>query len=91
MCDKESFAKLRDQMYDLSKETAAQAEQIKTLFASTAELKATMQGVFTRILWVFGIIALLAILALIYGALGPNGFNAVTNTTQPTLIDPKRP
>lgn len=83
---KMSLEGLRDQVFDLSKETAAQAEQIKTLFATTSELKVTMHGVFTRILCVFGIIALLAILALIYGALGPCGFNAVTQQQLPKEV-----
>ena len=85
MCDKESFAKLRDQMYDLSKETAAQAEQIKTLFATTERQGQTIQGAFNRMLWLFGMIALVAIFALIYGALGPNGFNAVKDAASPAL------
>lgn len=44
MCDRESFAKIRDAIADLQKADAVQSEQIKTLFATTAELKATVQG-----------------------------------------------
>ena len=34
MCDKESFAKIRDAIADLQKADAAQSEQIKTLFGN---------------------------------------------------------
>lgn len=84
MCNQSEFAKLRDRLYDLSKETAAQAEQIKTLFNATAELKATITGAFNRILWLFGIVLVLALLALVYGAVGKEGFNAVTKAA-PTI------
>ena len=35
MCDKESFAKIRDAIGDLQKADAVQSEQIKTLFRTT--------------------------------------------------------
>ena len=80
MCDRESFAKMRDAIGELQKADAAQSEQIKTLFNTTSEMRATIQGAFSRMLWIFCVIALLAVLALVYGALGEEGFNAVSNS-----------
>ena len=78
MCDKRSYRELRGQVLKLERADAAQTEQIRTLFNATAKLESTMTTVFTRIVWVFAIVLLLAILALVYGAVGGRGFNAVT-------------
>ena len=77
MSYKAEFSKVREKLSDLEKADAVQTEQIRTLFNATAKLETTMTSVFTRIIWVFGIILLLAILALVYGALGKDGFNGV--------------
>ena len=85
MCSKAEFARLRDRIADVEKMNIAQTEQIKTLFTTTSELKDTVKGAFTRILLIFGIVLLLAILALVWGAIGKDGFNAVTKAA-PTMI-----
>ena len=80
MCDRESFAKIRDAIAALQKADAVQSEQIKTLFNTTKEQGDTQKALVNRLLWVVCIVFLLAILALIFGALGKEGFNAVTKT-----------
>ncbi len=67
MCDKASYDNLRDRVTDLEKGAARFDEQIKTLFNSVS-----------RLYYVTVIFGLLMLLALIYGAVGHGGFNAVT-------------
>lgn len=71
MCDHVEFEKLKDRMMALEKSQLVQGEQIKTLF--------NIVKVQNKVVWAFAFIMLLA---LIYGALGPRGFNAVTNAAQ---------
>lgn len=75
MCDKAEFAKLRDRIVEIEKRViesnATTGEQIKTLFASVKLLY--------RVTLIGGLILLLAV---VYGALGPHGFNAVTNVAK---------
>lgn len=74
MCDKVEFEKLKDRLMDAEKSLIAQGEQIKTLFRSSK-----LQ------FWSIWGMTMLMLLALIYGALGSNGFNAVTKAA-PTMI-----
>lgn len=67
MCDKIEFEKLKDRMMALEKSQLVQGEQIKTLFNSVHLLY--------KIVLVGGLILLLAV---VWGAVGPDGFNAVT-------------
>lgn len=78
MCTKAEFAKLRDRIADVEKMNIAQSEQIKTLFAATKDLKDTVRGAFSKLLWFSGIVLLIVVLALVWGALGERGFNGVT-------------
>lgn len=75
MCDKAEFAKLRDRIVEIEKRmienSATTGEQIKTLFASVKLLY--------RVILIGGLILLLAV---VYGALGPHGFNAVANAAK---------
>ena len=71
MCDKTSFSDLRDRVTDLEKGAARFDEQIKTLFNSVS-----------RLYYVTVIFGLLMLLAIIYGAVGQRGFNAVTSAAQ---------
>ena len=80
MCDRESFAKLQDAIIDLQKADAVQSEQIKTLFNTTKEQGDTQKAVTNRLVMAVIGILLLVVLALIFGAVGEHGFNAVTNT-----------
>ena len=70
MCDHESFKELRDRVTELEQNAARFDEQIKTLFNSCSRLY--------HVTVIFG---LLMLLALIYGALGSHGFNAVTQAS----------
>ena len=70
MCDRESFKELRDRVTELEQNAARFDEQIKTLFNSCSRLY--------HVTVIFG---LLMLLALIYGALGSHGFNAVTQAS----------
>ena len=85
MCDRESFAKIRDSIVDLQKADAVQSEQIKTLFKTTEIQGDTQTRLVNRlVLAVIGVL-ILAVLALIFGALGERGFKAVT-TAAPTAV-----
>ena len=85
MCDRESFAKIRDAISDLQKAGAVQSEQIKTLFHVTERQGDTQTRLVNRlVLAVIGVL-ILAVLALIFGALGEHGFNAVVRTSPKVL------
>lgn len=78
MCDQKAFAKIRDAIGDLQKADAVQSEQIKTLFHVTEKQGDTQTKLVNRlVLAVIGVL-ILAVLALIFGALGEHGFNGVT-------------
>ena len=82
MCDKESFAKIRYAIMELQKADAVQSEQIKTLFLVTERQGDTQTRLVNRlVLAVIGVLVL-AVLALIFGALGERGFKAVTTAAQ---------
>ena len=82
MCDNESFAKIRYAIVELQKADAVQSEQIKTLFLVTERQGDTQTRLVNRlVLAVIGVLVL-AVLALIFGALGERGFKAVTTAAQ---------
>lgn len=72
MCDHESYKELRERVAELEKGAARFDEQIKGLYRSTTRLFYTTLSIAIP----FG---LLMLLALIYGAIGHRGFNAVTD------------
>ena len=74
MCDHESFSELRERVGDLEKGAVRFDEQIKTLFNSI-----------TRLYYVTVLFGLLMLLAIIYGAVGQHGFNAVTHSATSRL------
>ena len=85
MCNRESFAKIRDAIGELQKADAVQSEQIKTLFHVTERQGDTQTRLVNRlVLAVIGVL-ILAVLALIFGALGEHGFNAVVRTSPKVL------
>ena len=85
MCNRESFAKIRDAIGDLQKADAVQSEQIKTLFHVTERQGDTQTRLVNRlVLAVIGVL-ILAVLALIFGAIGEHGFNAVMRTSPKVL------
>lgn len=86
MCDKSSFGKLRDRVTRIEAETrakdAAQDEQIKTLFGSVSELKTMSKYLMVSCLSIITLVMLISILALVWCAIGPNGYQAVTHTAK---------
>ena len=85
MCDKEAFAKIRDQsaensrqIAELAKSDAVQSEQIKTLFHTTERQGDAQVKLVNRLVLAIVGILLIVVLALVFGALGERGFNAVT-------------
>ena len=85
MCNRESFAKIRDAIGELQKADAVQSEQIKTLFHVTERQGDTQTRLVNRlVLAVIGVL-ILAVLALIFGAIGEHGFNAVMRTSPKVL------
>lgn len=78
MCDKESYRDLRDRVNALERADAVQTEQIRTLFRSVEGIAETSK-LLNRLVMVLSLVMVLAILALVYGAVGHDGFNAVAN------------
>lgn len=85
MCDRESFAKIRDAIGDLQKADAVQSEQIKTLFHTTEKQGDNQQRLVNRLVLAVVGVLILAVLALIFGALGERGFNSVAKTVPDVL------
>ena len=71
MCDKTEYRKLRDRVETLERTSVKFDEQLKTLFKSSQTL-----------FRVVCVAAFIMLLALIYGALGQRGFNAVTGAAK---------
>lgn len=89
MCNQASFAKIRDAIGKLQKADAVQSEQIKTLFRTTERQGDTQTKLVNRlVLAVIGVL-ILAVLALIFGALGEHGFNGVTRAAPKVLSSNK--
>lgn len=82
MCDRESFGKIRDAIADLQKADAAQSEQIKTLFATTERQGKTIDTMTARLVMAVIGVLLILVLAVVFGALGERGFNAVASAAQ---------
>ena len=83
MCDREAFARLKDAIVDLQKADAVQSEQIKTLFQTTKQQGETQQALTHRLVMAVIGVLVLAVLALIVGAIGKEGFNAITSSAAP--------
>lgn len=88
MCDRKSFAKIRDAIGNLQKADAVQSEQIRTLFLVTERQGDTQTRLVNRLVMAVIGVLILAVLALIFGALGERGFKAVT-TAAPTAVAPR--
>lgn len=92
MCDRESFARLKDQteentrqINELAKRDAEQSVQIADLAKTTERQGDNMMKLVNRLVMsIVGILILMA-LAVMFGALGEKGFNAVTNAA-PSVI-----
>lgn len=104
MCTKEEFARLRDvvkgtaeqsaensrQIAALQKADAVQSEQLKTLFNTTEKQGASMFTMMKMLVAALVCLLILVVLALIFGALGKEGFNGVTKAA-PTLLTSNPP
>ena len=71
MCDRIEYRKIRERVEALEKASVKFDEQLKTLFRSSQTL-----------FRVFCVAAFMMLLALIYGALGQRGFNAVSGAAK---------
>ena len=82
MCDREHYMRLEDRMDrledDAIKHHTMVDEQIKTLFKTCEKLSDTAPTVLKSTLAIVGFVVTVTVLALVYGAVGHNGFNAVT-------------
>ena len=76
MCDHEHFDTLRDRVDRLEDDVkvyhARTDERLKTLFQTCEKLSST----------VLGIVLIVSVFALVYGAVGERGFNAVTTAAR---------
>lgn len=82
MCDREHYMRLENRMDrledDAIKHHTRVDEQIKTLFKTCEKLSDTATTVLKSTLAMVGFVVTVTVLALVYGAVGQNGFNAVT-------------
>lgn len=83
MCDKEHFNTLEGRLDALEDSVnvyhAKTDEKIKTLFKACAEMSETASHLMKFGFGLLSFIVVVAILALVYGAVGNTGFNAVTH------------
>lgn len=90
MCDHEHYTNLAQRVDRLEESVsvyhAKTDERIKTLFQTCEKLSDTATTILKTALTVLGIVLLIAVLALVYGAVGQNGFNAVTNAAHETAM-----
>ena len=92
MCDRESFARLKDQteentkqINELAKRDAEQSVQIKDLAQTTEKQGDSLLRLVNRLVAAIIGILVITVLAVIFGALGKDGFNAVTKAA-PTAL-----
>ena len=84
MCDRESFAKLRDQteantraIAELAKRDAVQSVQIEGLSKSIEAQGAHQMKLVNRLVMAIIGVLLILVLTVVFGAVGRDGFNAV--------------
>lgn len=86
MCDHEHFAELKGRVDDLEESVnvyhAKTDERLKTLFQTCEKLSDTATLVMKAALALLGTVLIVSVLALVYGAIGHNGFNAVVDGSQ---------
>lgn len=89
MCDRDHFHKLEDRVDRLESEVqvyhARTDERLKTLFQTCEKLSRTAATLLRAALTILGIVLIVSVFALVYGALGERGFKAVT-TAAPTAV-----
>ena len=86
MCDRESFARLKDQteentkqINELAKRDAEQSVQIADLAKATEKQGDSMMKLMNRLIMAIIGVLLILVRAVVFGALGEKGFNAVSN------------
>lgn len=86
MCDRDHFDRLAGRVDRLEDEAirhhAKVDEQIRTLFAACRENADTAKTLLKTLVWTVVMIAVLGALGLLYGAVGGDGFNAVTRSAR---------
>ena len=87
MCDEDHFRRLEDRVDRLEDDVkvyhARTDERLKTLFKACEKLSSTAATLLRAALTILGIVLIVSVFALVYGALGERGFKAVT-TAAPT-------
>ena len=90
MCDRDHFHKLEDRVDRLESEVqvyhARTDERLKTLFQTCEKLSRTAATLLRAALTILGIVLIVSVFALVYGALGERGFKAVTTAAQTTAV-----
>ena len=89
MCDREHFHKREDRVDRLEGDVnvyhARTDERLKTLFQTCEKLSSTAATLLRAALTILGIVLIVSVFALVYGALGERGFKAVS-TAAPTEV-----
>ena len=93
MCDRESFARLKDQteentkqINELAKRDAEQSVQIADLAKTTEKQGDSLLRLVNRLVAAIIGILVITVLAVIFGALGKEGFNAITKSV-PSVVE----
>lgn len=85
MCDKAHYERLEGRMDELEDSVAVYHaktdERLKTLFVSCKDLKDSMK-IARNVVYMMCFVTVVTVLALVYGAIGGDGFNAVTRAAQ---------
>ena len=86
MCDREHYHRLENRVDKLEDSViqyhAKTDERLKTLFQTCEKLSGTAATVLRAALVILGTVLLVCVFALVYGAVGHDGFNAVTRAAQ---------
>ena len=86
MYDMEHFNMLEERVDQLEGEVkvyhARTDERLKTLFHTCEKLSSTAATLLRAALTILGIVLIVSVFALVYGAVGHDGFNAVTRAAR---------
>lgn len=92
MCDRESFARLKDQteentkqINELAKRDAEQSVQIRDLAQTTEKQGDSLLKLVNRLVAAIIGILVITVLAVVFGALGEKGFNSLSKAA-PNVI-----
>ena len=92
MCDRESFARLKDQteentkqINELAKRDAEQSVQIADLAKTTEKQGDSLLKLVNRLVAAIIGILVITVLAVVFGALGEKGFNSLSKAA-PTMM-----